>query len=227
MARAGCGWHARGCTPAPGDPPVNYLGHVAVGLALGRTEAHFALGAALPDLASMVGVRFDRRRLDGALAEGVACHLAADAVFHDHHAFRAGAAALRRDLGEAGFPTGARRAIGHAGWELLLDGALVGTAAEDAHRRGIAVGATALHALRPEDRPRWAALLARGAPPRLRYDDPTWVAERLVTMLARRPRLAIPAEVVHLLDEVLTAHDASVRSVAADVLSDVAAAVAP
>lgn len=205
---------------------MNYLGHVAVGLALGRTEAHFALGAALPDLASMVGVRFDRTRLDGALAEGVTCHLAADAVFHDHHAFRAGAAALRRDLGAAGFPTGARRAIGHAGWELLLDGTLVGTAAEAGHRRGIAVGAAALDALRPEDRKRWAALLARGAPPTLRYDDPSWVAERLVAMLARRPRLAIPADRIHLLDDILASHVASVRSVAADVLSDVAAAVA-
>ena len=205
---------------------MNYLGHVAVGLAIGRAEPHFALGAALPDLASMVGIRLDRSRLDGALAEGVTCHLAADMSFHDHPAFRSGAAALRRDLDEAGFATGPRRAVGHAGWELLLDGTLVGTAVEQAYRDGLAAGAAALEAVHPQDRERWTQLIAGGAPPALRYDDPAWVADRLVGMLARRPRLTVPAEHAPLLAAVLAAHVASVRAVAPQVLADVTAAVA-
>lgn len=206
---------------------VNYLGHVAVGLAIGRAEPHFALGAALPDLTSMVGIRFDRGRLEGALADGVACHLAADTAFHDHPAFRSGAAALRRDLHEAGFATGPRRAIGHAGWELLLDGTLVGTAVEDAYRDGLAVGAVALEAVLPQHRERWSRLLAGGPPPALRYDDPAWVADRLVGRLARRPRLAIPASQVSLVADVLADHVDRVHAVAPEVLADVAVALTP
>ena len=204
---------------------MNYLGHVAVGLALGRAEPVFALGAALPDLVSMVGVRLDRGGLTGELAEGVACHLAADAAFHDHPAFRAGSAALRRDLGSAGFATGPRRAIGHAGWELLLDGTLVGSEVEDAYRRGLARGTDALPAIHVEDRARWRRLVDGGPPAALRYDDPQWVADRLVAALARRPRLAVDASAAGLVAEVLGAHVASVHAVAGDVVADVTAAL--
>jgi hypothetical protein len=205
---------------------VNYLGHVAVALAGGRDEPHFLLGAALPDLASMAGVRLDRDRATGPVADGVACHLAADTAFHDHPAFRAGAAALRRDLGAAGLATGPRRAIGHAGWELLLDGTLTGTHVEVAYREALAQGGAATAAVVPGDRPRWAALLAHGAPPPLRYDDPAWVAERLAAMLGRRPRLAMAADQVPVVAEVLDRHLEPVRAVASQVVADVAASVA-
>lgn len=202
---------------------MNYLGHVAVALATGRDDPHFVLGAALPDLASMAGVRLDRARASGALADGVACHLAADTAFHDHPAFRAGASALRRDLGQAGLPTGPRRAIGHAGWELLLDGTLTGSVVEAAYRAALAEGGVASAAVVPRDRPRWVGLLASGPPPALRYDDPVWVAERLVTMLARRPRLALPPGRVPAVAAVLERHLDRVGAVAVGVIADVAA----
>ena len=204
---------------------VNYLGHVAVGLATGRRDDLFLLGTALPDLASMVGVRIARERLGGALGEGVDCHLAADRAFHDHPAFRDGSAALRRDLAAAGFPTGPRRAVGHAGWELLLDGTLVGTEVEAAYRRGLAEGASVTGAVAAADVGRWDRLLGQGPPPALRYDDPGWVADRLVAMLGRRPRLAIADGRRPVLVELLAAHVDRVRDVAPAVLGDVAAAV--
>lgn len=202
---------------------VNYLGHVAVALATGRREPDFVLGAALPDLASMVGVRIDRASLPPAVADGVACHLAADTAFHDHHAFRSGAAALRHDLRVAGLPTGPRRAIGHAGWELLLDGSLVGTDTEVAYREAL-IGAGAVAAsVAPAHRTRWAAMIGGGAPPRLRYDDPAWVTDRLVTMLARRPRLAVPHGAAPIITATLTAHVDAVVAASAALLDDVAA----
>jgi hypothetical protein len=204
---------------------VNYLGHVDVGLATGRGDDLFVLGTALPDLASMAGVRLDRSRLDPAVRAGVDCHLLADTAFHDHPAFREGSAALRRDVAAAGLGTGPRRAIGHAGWELLLDGTLLGSETEAAYRRGLARGAEVSGAMDADGAGRWGRLLASGPPPRLRYDDPTWVAERLVAMLGRRPRLAVPADRVGAVAAVLADHVDAVRAVAPGVLADVAAAV--
>jgi hypothetical protein len=204
---------------------VNYLGHVAVGLATGREDDLFVLGTALPDLASMVGVRFDRARLEPAVGAGVDCHLAADTAFHDHPSFRSGSAALRDDLRSAGFATGPRRAIGHAGWELLLDGTLLGSTTEAAYRRGLARAGEVRGAVDAGSVGRWDRLLAHGPPPALRYDDPAWVADRLVGMLARRPRLAIPAGKAGEVAAILADHAGAVRAVAPAVLVDVATAV--
>lgn len=200
---------------------MNFLGHTHVALAGGREDGGFLLGAVLPDLAPMVGVRVDRAALAGPLAEGVRCHVRADEAFHGHPVFLAGARALRLALGGRGVPSGAARAVGHAGWELLLDGALVGTSTEAAFRRAMAAGGEAAAAMSRADAGRWAAFVARGrdAPP-LRYDDPRWVADRLHAMLARRPRLRLPADRVGDVAEVLAAEAGRVRSVAADVLAD-------
>ena len=199
---------------------VNYLGHVAVALATGRDDPAFVLGAALPDLASMVGVRFDRVLLPDAVAAGVSCHLAADESFHAHAAFRDGSAALRRDLHGIGLATGPTRAIGHAGWELLLDGTFVGGPAEAAHRSGLRTAAVVLPALAPAQRARWRAVIAQGIPGRLRYDEPSWVADRLFTMLARRPRLAFDEGLKPAVVEVLCDHQERVAEVAAEVVED-------
>lgn len=204
---------------------MNYLGHVAVGLATGRCDDLFVLGTALPDVASMAGVRIDRARLGVDVGAGVDCHLAADTAFHDHPSFRSGSAALRDDLREAGFATGPRRAIGHAGWELLLDGTLLGSATEAAYRRGLARAGEVRGAVDAASADRWDRLLAHGPPPALRYDDPAWVADRLVAVLARRPRLAVPADRVGEVAGILADHAAAVRAAAPAVLADVAAAV--
>ena len=203
---------------------VNYLGHVAVALATGRDDPAFLLGAALPDLASMAGVRFDRDLLPEAVADGVACHLAADEAFHAHPAFRDGSAALRRDLRDIGLATGPTRAIGHAGWELLLDGTLVGGPVEVAHRSGLRRADVVLPALEPGSRERWATLSASGAPPRLRYDEPAWVVDRLFAMLARRPRLSFDEARKPDVVEIVSAHQEQVRAVAGPVVCDLVAA---
>lgn len=205
---------------------VNYLGHVAVALATGRDDPAFLLGAALPDLASMAGVRFERGVLPAAVADGVACHLEADEAFHAHPAFRDGSGALRRDLRGIGLPTGPTRAIGHAGWELLLDGTLVGGPTEAAHRAGLGRAELVLPALLPGHRDRWRALIAEGPPPRLRYDEPAWVVDRLFAMLARRPRLSFDEALKPDVVEVVAAHQEQVRAVAGPIVRDLVTASA-
>jgi hypothetical protein len=199
---------------------MNVLGHTFVALASGDDDPAFVLGAVLPDLAPMVDVRVDRSRVDGRVGEGVRCHVEADAAFHADPAFRAGAAALRRDLAEAGLERGPVRAVGHAGWELLLDGTLVGSAAEEAYWRALDVGETVLDAVAEPDRRRWLAFCAhRHQRPALRYDDPAWVAERLHSVLARRPRLRFGRERLPAVTRILGSHARGVATVGPDVLA--------
>ena len=198
---------------------MNVLGHASVALAWGGDDAAFVLGAVLPDLASMVHVRIDRSLLGGRVGDGMRCHVDADATFHDHPDFRAGSAALRRDLAGHGLDRGPVRAIGHAGWELLLDGTLVGSPAEAAYWRALDVGELALGAVAEPDRGRWLGLLThRRRHPPLRYDDPRWVAERLHDLLARRPRLRFAREELPAVANVLGAHAAEVAAVGPEVL---------
>lgn len=137
----------------------------------------------MPDLQREAGVALG----DGwpvAVAAGIACHREADAVFHDLAVFRTQSAALTRALLDAGVPRGAARAIGHAGWELLFDGALLDdTAVVDAYLAAMRVKV---------DDPDWAAALARrvarGAP--TFYAEPAHVTELLWRVLGRRRLLA-------------------------------------
>ena len=208
---------------------MNVLGHTFVALAAGDDDPAFLLGAVLPDLAAMVDVRVDRSRLDGRIGAGLRCHVDADVAFHADPAFRAGAAALRRDLAEAGLERGPVRALAHAGWELLLDGTLVGSPAEEAYWRALDVGETVLDAV-AEDwaRRRWLAFCAyRHGRPALRYDDPAWVAERLHSLLARRPRLRFGRERLPAVAEILRDHARRVAAVAPDVLAATAGARQP
>jgi hypothetical protein len=201
---------------------MNVLGHASVALAWGGDEPAFVLGAVLPDLASMVHVRIDRSLLEGPVGDGMCCHVDGDAIFHDHPDFRAGSAALRRDLASQGLDRGPVRAIGHAGWELLLDGTLIGSPAEAAYWRALDVGELALHAIAEPDRGRWLGFLGyRRRRPRLRYDDPPWVAERLHDLLARRPRLRFSREELPAVANVLGAHAGAVAAVGAEVLATV------
>jgi len=205
---------------------VNFLGHAHVALATGP-DVDFVLGAVLPDLAPMAGIRLRRAGIGGRLGEGIACHLRADAAFHALPEFRRGSGDLRRDLTAHGLGSGPARAVGHAGWELLLDGTLVGGEAEDAFHRAMAAGDRAAAALDPADRARWAAFLARGrGSGRLRYDDPRWVADRLHAMLGRRPRLALDVREVPTVAGVLADHAPAVAAAAPSVLADTARAAA-
>ncbi|MDP1792885.1 MAG: hypothetical protein Q8K63_02005 [Acidimicrobiales bacterium] len=119
---------------------------------------------------------------------GVKCHHVADAVFHDLPVFLDGSRALTRDLLERGVPRGAARAIGHAGWELLLDGLLV----ED-HALMADYFAALRVGVADDD---WRAALdrraARGVP--TFYAEPAHVAELLRRILSYRPRLTFGVE---------------------------------
>lgn len=204
---------------------MNFLGHTHVALAIGGDDPAFLLGAALPDLAPMAGVRLARSGLDGALGAGVRCHIDADAAFHAHAAFLSGAGDLRRTVAARGVASGPARAVGHAGWELLLDGTLVGTDVEVAFRGALVAGEQVGPLLAPDDRPRWARFLARvRSSPGLRYDDPHWVAARLHGMLAHRPRLRLPDHQVATVAGALDAAAGGVADVAALLLDDTAGA---
>ncbi len=202
---------------------MNVLGHASIALATENDDPAYVLGAVLPDIASMATVRVDRSRLTGPLVDGVRLHLETDAVFHAHPEFRQGAAAIRGDLADHGVHRGAARAVGHAGWELLLDGTLVGSPAESGYWRALGVGEQALDGISESDRPRWIRFLEhRDRRPALRYDDPVWVAERLYSMLDRRPRLRFPSEQVPAVAQVLERHAYRVATVAFDVLATTA-----
>jgi hypothetical protein len=186
------------------------------------------LGAVLPDLASMAGVRVDRPRITGPLAAGIRFHHVADAAFHGEGAFVAGTIALRRDLDAAGVRPASARAIAHVGWELLLDGTLAGTDAEARFWRAMALAPGAADGLTEGTRERWLPFVRRWQPRfALRYDDPGWVADRVHDMLQRRPRLAFDAGGVVTVAAVLAAHQPSVRAAALPLFDAVAAATTP
>ena len=165
---------------------MNLLGHIRVA----RTRANdptMWLGAALPDLQREAGVGIgDPSGWSSAVRDGIACHHAADAVFHDLPIFRSQSVALTRALLDADVPRGAARAVGHAGWELLLDGTLVDDdGLVEAYLAAMSVDVTA-------NGEAWTSALARrverGAP--TLYADPASVAELLWRVLARRRLLA-------------------------------------
>jgi hypothetical protein len=202
---------------------VNFLGHTYVAQATGGDDPEFLLGAVLPDLVSMAGVRVDRGSLGGSLADGVRCHLDVDAAFHALPSFREGMAGIRAGLAPHELARGAARAIGHIGWELLLDGTLLGTPTETAFWRAMDLAPARLDAVPAGDRDRWARFLDRWFTtprPRLHYDDPEWVAERLYLMLSHRPHLRFPLAQVPAVAWVLADRHEAVRAAGAGVLAE-------
>lgn len=204
---------------------MNYLGHTHVALVSGAgetAEAVYVLGAVLPDLASMAGVRLDRTGLqDGPLRRGLGCHVATDAAFHAHPAFTRGSADIRRQLTEVGLARGSARAVAHVGWEFLLDGTLVATDTEDAFWRALDRAEVAGDIIREGDRKRWADFLThRTMRPRLRYDEPAWVGDRVWTTLSRRPRLRFSRRDLPAVVETLAQHRPRVVAAAREVLDE-------
>ena len=205
---------------------MNLLAHTWVARTCGLGSAPEVLGAVLPDLATMAGIRLDRGALDGPIGEGVRCHHVTDAAFHRDPAFVAGSRAITRDLLAVDVPRGAARAVGHIGWELLLDGPQVRTPTEAAFHEALGLADQVTGVLRPDDRPAWAAFLAhRRRPPALRYDDPAWVADRCVGILAGSPRLRLPPEDAPQVAAVLAIHAEAVTAAGDEVLAQTAAAV--
>jgi len=199
---------------------MNFLGHAAVARRH-DDDAAFVLGAVLPDLLPMAGLRLTRDDVPVRVAVGWRSHHHADAAFHESAAFRDGVHALRTDLRATTLTTGPRRAVAHVGWELLLDDTLM------ADTETIVVFRAAL-ALAPSisTDPRWHVLLDRLAtirpgPPA----TPETLAERVRRAVSRRPRLAFDEALVPSVADVLARHRVRVQAVAPAVLADVAATI--
>jgi hypothetical protein len=107
---------------------VNFIGHATVALWSSRVPA-FVLGAMLPDLVGMAGLRLPRELPAGALADGIRNHLLADSLFHADPTFVSLTQATLDRLSGLGVPRGPARAVAHVGVEMLLDGELLGDSA--------------------------------------------------------------------------------------------------
>jgi hypothetical protein len=158
--------------------------------------AALAFGSMLPDLASMAGVRLFAADLPDPVGVGVRLHHRTDQAFHSDAAFRQGVARMRTVLGEAGLAKGPRRAVAHAGYEMLLDGHILGWQGGEAAFSSLLEAAVELSPALPRGlddsigrlvasmhRDRWW----------LRYGDPADVAYALWRRLGARPLLAFPA----------------------------------
>src|SRR5579872_2906487 len=132
----------------------------------------------LPDLAGMAGLSFDDALVPEEVRRGVAYHHATDTAFHAHAAFRSGTAAIRDDLAKAGVGRGPARASAHIGWELLLDGSIIGAAGLGAVPAAVAAAPSLTAALAAADRERWVDFVARlhERAPWQHYGDPGAVA---------------------------------------------------
>lgn len=185
---------------------MNFFGHALVA-ASQSTDPAWVLGAMAPDFATMGGVRLEGPRKRSAQAktrlnQGVAFHHTTDDAFHGAPSFLALMKEARLDLQAREVGTGAALGISHVGVELLLDGWLLEERGlpecyEAALRAGEELAAE-LH-FRGEDpagsRSQWQYVCRRlqDAPVPEGYRDPDFVAERLIGILAKRPRLAVVA----------------------------------
>lgn len=103
---------------------MNFFGHVVVATWLPDADGRTALGAMLPDLLGIAGLRGVEPR-DPEVARGLELHHRTDDVFHASDAFVTLQASLRAALEAGGLQGGPARAVAHVGVELLLDGALL------------------------------------------------------------------------------------------------------
>ena len=178
---------------------MNFFAHSC--MAATSSEApRFLLGAMLPDLVGMMGVRIEQVH-DHELRAGIAHHHEVDAAFHGAPIFTELCSDGITTLGERGVERGTARAVAHVGTEMLLDGVLSGDAAACRRYRGAlehAHGAQlgAMVSLRaPEELTELQVGVAQLAlaPVPEGYRSPEFAAARLRYVLSRRPRLAMRA----------------------------------
>jgi hypothetical protein len=205
---------------------LNYFGHALVSSWTSPSGGR-ALGAMLPDFQSMCGARaaiID----DAAISEGVALHHATDKAFHGLAPFTGLVRELEERLAGAGVSRGPMRAVGHAGVELLLDGALLAdAAARAAYLAAFAHPFASITWRDPGDAGRFAylhgRLLDHGIPEDL--TRPESVAMRLLRMTAHRPLLRASAAEADLIRRELAAIAARVRVAAPTILGALRAAM--
>lgn len=174
---------------------MNFFGHAWIA-AQRRIDPGFVLGAMLPDLAPMAGLRIEALE-DAGIEAGVKFHFASDAAFHRAPHFVRLVAASSRALQDAGVRRGPARGAAHVGIELLLDGWI-------AREHGVPLvygealaKATSLSGqVRFKRRTDAISLdelcqrIERSALPGA-YIEPTFTGARVVRALSRRPRLAL------------------------------------
>lgn len=191
---------------------MNFFAHALVGLWQSE-DRRFVLGAMLPDLSAMLGVRSTSAQ-DPVIDAGIRFHHTTDAAFHGAPHFVRLCAQSVESLTSQGVGRGTARAVGHVGVELLLDGLLSHDQRAHAAYRdalGYAVEQRLADTLDwpAEQRERMHAGLARlrAAPVPDGYREPAFVTERLQTILARRPRLAMqPADLPRVATQVQALH---------------------
>ena len=205
---------------------MNFFGHAWVAAWFSGNEP-FILGAMLPDLANILRAPPPSSR-HAELSAGIRMHHETDRVFHDAEAFRALEDLARLELGQAGVPKGARRALAHVGVELLIDAAL---AADSPAWMGYALalqfGSTEacgahLDWADATTRPRFSGLCERLAETASTRSDTRRIAQRLVAALSGRPRLELSAEHVHLVEPWLATCRSQVAARLPDLLAELA-----
>lgn len=195
---------------------MNYFGHAAVA-SWHSAAAATALGAMLPDFATMSGTRL-AEATDAGVAAGIELHHKTDAAFHHLPPVLALMRELDARLVAGGCARGPRRAVAHIGVELLLDGVLVTEPAYRAIYLAALEHDTSGVRFRDEaDAPRFQALHTRlrgyGVPDDLQ--KPESIVHRLHRMLAHRPLLAPNAADLTAIRTALVEHKPRVE-VAAD-----------
>lgn len=187
---------------------VNFFGHAAVA-SWSSASAAVALGAMLPDFATMCGARImNDAAHEDAIGRGIDIHHATDATFHRLPVVTGLMRDLDKLLEDRHCARGPRRAVAHIGVELLLDGVLVDEPAyRDAYTRALAHDGQPVWR-EPDDPARFAVLIARlrayGVPDDLR--EPAAITHRLGRMLAHRPLLAPSAADLAAIRDALTVY---------------------
>ena len=212
---------------------MNFFAHALVASWRSRSPA-YALGAMLPDLAGMVGVRTPPvAHLE--LAAGIDLHHATDRAFHRLPVFVSAMGEIQQRLMRRGVGRGPAAGAAHVGFELCLDGALLDEpdavpsylGALEAARGDDLRGA--IEWPRPDAAERWQGLVDRLAsygPPH-RYRDLALVAERVARALAGRPRLALDHAAAALVLAEMPDIAARAAAAAPGILVDLRAELAP
>ena len=183
---------------------MNFYGHLVT--ASWHSESpDFALGAMLPDFATMAQVSLLPQT--GRYSEGVIFHHLGDRVFHRLPEFREQEKWALQFLLEAGLRKGPARAVAHVGVELILDGALVGDSPNDKLYQD-ALEQAAAHPPAFNDAMatlRFTKLITRlrEIGPPIGYRDPSILARTMGKILKPRPLLRLSPEDSAILSDVM------------------------
>jgi hypothetical protein len=211
---------------------MNFFGHALIAqrheATRGPIRGEFVLGAMLPDFASMLRTRPPFSTLD-ALEAGLSFHHRTDDAFHGSHAFLEFSRQASSFLSAHGVARGAARAVAHVGVELLLDAAFSGeSGANEAYLSAVSDALTErvrshIHWQTSDASERFQhlchSLQTRGPIPENPPSE--LVAQRLQSILADRPRLAMDDQARSVVREWVESARPQITSGARQLLSEV------